>query len=117
MMKFKHLGHKIAVLRKEMGITQDELAQKTNLSRVIITKIENMQRTISIEDADSIAGALGLSLDTLLNFEKENKKEDESFVTAFKAKKECTPSQEKEIKKLELLFDALCLQEEIYKGE
>lgn len=116
-MKYKHLGHRISVLRKERNMTQEELAFKSNLNRLIITKIENMQRTTSIEEASSIAKAIGIGLDSLLDYEKENEDNDKSFVKAFKAKKKLTLEQEKEIKKFELLFDALCIQEQIYKGE
>lgn len=115
-MKFKNLGHRIAVLRKEMDLTQAELASKIGVSRPVMVKIENGQRIISLDEGEAISKALGISIDTLLNYEKKET-EERTFVKAFKSKGMINPQQEKEIRRFELLFDALCTQEIIYKGE
>ena len=115
-MKYQNLGHRIASLRKERKMTQQELADLVGISRPVMVKIENAQRIVSLEEGDEISKALGLSIDTLLDYDKiEN--EERSFVKAFKSKGRCSEQQEKEIRKFEMLFDALCIQEAIYRGE
>lgn len=115
-MRYLNLGNRIAVLRKERKMTQQELADKVGISRPVMVKIENAQRIISLDEGNAISVALGLSIDTLLDYDRvEN--EERSFVKAFKSKGQCGEEQEKEIRKYELLFDALCTQEVIYRGE
>ncbi len=113
-MRCKNLGERISRLRKEMGFTQDELAEQIGVSRPVMVKIENAQRTVSIDEGEEISKALGISINSLLDF--KNDTEEKSFFMAFKAKG-MDREQLKDIKRFELLFDALCTQEEIYKGE
>lgn len=112
---FNTIGEKIAVLRKEAGFTQAQLAEIINLSRPALVKIENSQRIISLEEGDAISKALGLSLDSLLMLES-NTRTERSFAMAFKTKG-MNEENLKEISKFELLFDALITQEQIFKGE
>ncbi len=109
------IGEKIAVLRKEAGFTQAQLAERINLSRPALVKIENSQRSISLEEGDAISKALGLSLDSLLVVEN-NDVPEKSFAMAFKMRG-MNEENLKEIAKFELLFDVLITQEKIYKGE
>ncbi|MEJ6949399.1 helix-turn-helix domain-containing protein [Natronospora cellulosivora (SeqCode)] len=113
-MRCKNLGERISKLRNEKGYTQAELAELIGVSRPVMVKIENAQRTVSLDEGEEISKALGISINTLLNFEKEE--EEKSFFMAFKAKG-MDDEQLKDIKRFEMLFDALCTQEEIYKGE
>ena len=46
---FKSLGDKIATLRKDIGMTQQQMAEKIGISRPSIVKIENSQRAISLD--------------------------------------------------------------------
>lgn len=115
-MKYLNLGHRISELRKEMELTQAELAQKIGVSRPVMVKIEKAQRVVSLDEGENISRAFGISIDTLMEFEKEQT-EKRSFVQAFKSKGEVSLNQEKEIKRFEILFDALCTQEIIYRGE
>lgn len=115
-MRYQNLGHRIEVLRRERKMTQQELADKVGISRPVMVKIENSQRTLSLDEGSAISAALGISIDTLLNYEKDEDSE-QSFVKAFKSKGQCNEDQEKEIRKFEMLFDALCTQEVIYRGE
>lgn len=115
-MKFNSLGHRIAILRKEAHLTQLELSKMIDVSRPVIVKIENNQRVISLNEGEAISRAFGISIDTLLNYEK-NETVNKTFVRAFKAKGRNNTRQEKEIRRFELLFDALCTQEIINKGE
>lgn len=113
-MKCKNLGERISILRKERGLTQAELAKQIGVSRPVMVKIENAQRTISLDEGEALSKAFGISLNTLLDYEED--KEEKSFFKAFKAKG-MDEDQLNEIKRFEMLYDALCTQEEIYKGE
>lgn len=114
MFKDLKLGDKIATLRKEAGLTQQQMAEKVGISRPSLVKIENSQRAISLEEGDVISKVLGISLDSLLN-EGNNHNEDRSFAKVFKAKG-MNDNNVAEIARFELLFDALITQEQIYRG-
>lgn len=55
-------------LRERLGLSQEELADQSGISRVYLSKIENMPNltTVSIGVAQRIAGALAVSLDLLI---------------------------------------------------
>ena len=79
-----------------------------------MVKIENAQRTVSLDEGEALSRALGIKLDSLLDYEENT--EEKSFFEAFKAKG-MDDDQLNDIKRFEMLFDALCTQKEIYKGE
>ena len=54
-------GHKIQKRRKELGITQEELADRVNLSRTHMGHIEQGRRSPSLEVINKIAKALRTS--------------------------------------------------------
>ncbi len=62
---YKRFGERIECLRKEKGLTQEQLAEKSNLHRAYFWDIEK-GRNISIKTAYNIARALGISLSELL---------------------------------------------------
>lgn len=64
---YKRLGERIEKLRKEKGLTQEELAEKAGLHRAYFWDIEQ-GRNISIKTAYVIAKALGVTLSELFNF-------------------------------------------------
>jgi transcriptional regulator with XRE-family HTH domain len=116
-MKFKYVGEAIGHLRKTQGLTQEELGKKVNLGRVVVAKIENNQRAISLEEAKDICYVLGIGMDTLFGYvEDESNEEDESFVMAFSSKG-ADEEELPEIRRIELLVEALFTQEQIYRGE
>ena len=106
----RNIGEVIGTLRKQQGVTQDDLGKLTELGRVVIAKIENYQRAVSLEEATRIARALSVEVDGLYGFiQNEEEEENETFVKAFKAKgmdSNCL----KEVKRIELLVDSLCTQ-------
>ncbi|NCO74713.1 MAG: helix-turn-helix transcriptional regulator [Cyanobacteria bacterium] len=59
--KFK-LGYLLAKTREESGISQEELAQKLNLSELIINQIENDLQDISMSILEKYAQILGKKL-------------------------------------------------------
>jgi len=107
------IGYKISALRKELGMTQQQLASKSGINSSSIVKIENAQQAISIDEGKAISKALGISLKTLL-FNGIEKIPSDSFVKAFELKGLSDKDLE-EVSKLELLFDALLVQREIYQ--
>ena len=67
---------RIKNLRKSRGLTQEQLAGKMNATSTYIVKIENGQRTGSIEFSVELANCFGVSLDyLLLGAEVVNKKQ------------------------------------------
>ena len=57
------IGKRIAEIRKEQGITQDELAERTGIQRSHITRIEAGKYSVGIDLLQKIADALGKDVD------------------------------------------------------
>lgn len=53
-------------IRKERGMTQQELGEKINLQRTQVGKLEKGQRSISVDTLLNLANALQVSVYTLL---------------------------------------------------
>jgi len=61
------IGQVIKLMRKEKGLSQEELAKKTSIDRTTIARVEcGMFRSLSVEKLEAIATALGMDLKTLL---------------------------------------------------
>ena len=71
-------GSRIRSLRKNRGLTQEQLAEKMNVSTPYIAKIENGKQTGPVELAVEFAEFFGVSLDYLLvgkgDFAEEQKR-------------------------------------------
>ncbi len=67
--RFIELGLTIAALRKIQGMSQEQLAEKANISRSHLSSIEapNIIRSFSLEVLYNIADALNISPGELLN--------------------------------------------------
>lgn len=63
---YQKLAKRIEQLRKQKGLTQEELAEKAGLHRAYFWDIEN-GRNISIKTAYNIARALGVKLSQLFD--------------------------------------------------
>lgn len=61
------LGKKIRELRLQKKLTQEELAYKSELDFSYINQIENGKRNPSVKAVESIAKALGVSVQTLMS--------------------------------------------------
>jgi len=61
-------GNRIRELRSVKGITQEDLAEQSGLSRQYIGDVERGARNISLVNIEKIAGAFDISLSELLNF-------------------------------------------------
>lgn len=61
------IGNKIKQLRNKQGLTQDELARKSDLPYTTLTKIEtNVITKPSIQTVMKIAAGLGIGVDGLM---------------------------------------------------
>jgi len=61
------IGDKIKLLRNKQGLTQDELARKSDLPYTTLTKIEtNVITKPSIQTVMKIATGLGIGVDDLM---------------------------------------------------
>lgn len=55
------LGQVIRAMRAEQGLTQEELAERAQLDRVFISMLERGKRRATLESAQALASALGLT--------------------------------------------------------
>lgn len=65
-------GQRFLRLRKEKGLTQDQIAQRVNISPQAVSKWENDVSSPDISILSDLADILGVSLDTLLGKESSN---------------------------------------------
>ena len=63
------VGERIREIRDEQGITQDQLAQRSGLSKGFLSDVENSKRNIGSQNLLQIANVLGASVDYLLQGE------------------------------------------------
>ena len=57
------IGIRITRLRKQMGLTQEELAQRAGLQRTHVSRIEAGKYAVTLETIQAIAEALGMTVD------------------------------------------------------
>jgi len=63
-MQLFEIGKKVRLLRKDIGLTQQQLAQKAGISRVTLGKFERGEMAaISVKTFDVILSALGHEID------------------------------------------------------
>jgi SOS-response transcriptional repressor LexA len=60
------IGKRIREMRKARGWTQDELEERSGISRNFISLVENNRKGISVANIERIAEALGISISQLL---------------------------------------------------
>jgi len=61
-------GKNISKLRKERKLSQEELAQKSDLHRTHIGMIERAERNITLLNIQKLANGLEMSIDELFRF-------------------------------------------------
>ncbi len=69
MNKQHHIAKKISNLRKESGMSQEELGKKVSLSRVAVSDIENDKRTVSALELSKISEVFQIHIDYFFNNE------------------------------------------------
>lgn len=113
------LGDKIKKLRKEMGMTQQELAKSINVSRSTIGMIEANKQGTSNETLLKLAKVLNTTVENLLSdtddkkdIPKENKSYKEKEIDTIAAHLEDKNLTPKKVKLLKDYIDALFDDEE-----
>lgn len=66
--EYKKLGLNIAYYRKEQGLSQMQLADKIDISRTHMSRIENNDCAVSLDVIFSIAKALNVTVAKLFEF-------------------------------------------------
>ena len=74
-----NFGEKLKLLRTKHELSQEELAEKLNVSRQAITKWENQNGMPDIENLKSIGRTFDVTIDSLICDEKEIESTDENF--------------------------------------
>jgi transcriptional regulator with XRE-family HTH domain len=62
----KTFGTNVQKIRKQKGLSQEELAKKCRLHRTYIGGIERGERNVSLINLKKIATALGVKIDDLI---------------------------------------------------
>lgn len=65
------VGERVRRRRNELGLKQDELAQKAGISKSFLSDLENGKRSLGAETLLDLSRAMGLSLDYLMTGEGE----------------------------------------------
>lgn len=65
---YQKLGNKIQKLRKLTGLTQEQFAERINISRTHMGHIEQGRKKASLELLQKIAKALGVKVKDLIPF-------------------------------------------------
>lgn len=63
---YEEMGQRIRSLRKQLRLTQDELARRVGLTRTSITNIENGNQTVPVHVVYELSKALGTTPTVLL---------------------------------------------------
>jgi len=66
--KIYNLGRKIFTKRRELKYSQNTLAEKLNISREHLAKIETAKRTVSLDLLIEIADTLNVKVRDLIDF-------------------------------------------------
>lgn len=66
--KIYNLGRNIFARRKELGLSQNALAEKLDISREHLAKIETAKRTVSLDLLIDIANELHVKVKDLIDF-------------------------------------------------
>ena len=78
----KDIGHRIAMIRKQRGLNQDELAELSTLSRISIARYETGRIEPGAQAIKRIADALEVSTDVLLGRSEEEQDSKEQPSTS-----------------------------------
>ncbi|HOV79738.1 MAG TPA: helix-turn-helix transcriptional regulator [Bacillota bacterium] len=87
-LNYRLLGEKIKKMRLNKGLTQEALAEQTNLSAPYIGQIERGERKLSVETLVQIGNSLGASFDYLLQSDPRPKHDAalDELLAAFKGR-------------------------------
>lgn len=74
------IARRIKAARKQAGLTQEQLAEKIDISTNAVAKLENNLMTASLQTLVNIANALGIGMDYLLCESYPTNQEDNTDV-------------------------------------
>jgi len=77
----KRLGNRIRQLRNRAGITQAQLAERVDISPEFMSRLERGLKAPSLDSADKIAHALGITLSELFDFQEARGGEKEELLS------------------------------------
>jgi transcriptional regulator with XRE-family HTH domain len=63
----RQFGNRVRVLRRRLGISQEELASRANIHRTYVGGIERGERNVSLKNIHRIAKALGVAAKRLFD--------------------------------------------------
>lgn len=69
----KQFGKRLQSLRRQAGLTQEQLAEQTEISVDFLSLVERGINAPSFENLEKIAKALGVSVQELFEFENTSK--------------------------------------------
>lgn len=75
----KNLGKRIKEIRLELGFTQEQLADKLNISAKSLSQIETGNNFVSAETLESLCNVLEIKPKTLFDFDKYEQSEKNIF--------------------------------------
>ena len=102
---YSAIGKRIALIRKQNGITQEQLAEKAELSNVYISHIENSRSIPSLETLMKLCSALDITPDEVLLGTKQDM---ENYLQSDIQKKLilCTPKERRMVSRfIDLLLE------------
>jgi len=73
------LGERIRARRLERGWTQDELAERSRISKGFLSDLENSKRGVNADKLLDVARVLGVSIDFLMTGSEEERAAAESI--------------------------------------
>lgn len=74
------LGDRIRNIRRERGLSQEELAHLSSLHSTYIGQIERGEKNITIESLEKVTNALNISLDELFRYIEPSYKDSDKFI-------------------------------------
>lgn len=97
------IGNRISERRKQLGFTQELIAEKMNVSVQMVSNLERGNKAIKIENLLKVSDILGVSTDYILKG-RYNDKDFETIVSKL------SNLNERDLKMIEMLID-YCLNE------
>ncbi|AIQ37197.1 hypothetical protein R50345_22690 [Paenibacillus sp. FSL R5-0345] len=74
------VGARVRELRKEKGMSQEELAHAANLHPTYIGKLERGERNMSVESLEKTTKALGITLEQLFKYIQPSNQDEDSNI-------------------------------------
>lgn len=76
------VGERVRSRRLELGLTQNDLAEKAGISKSFLSDVECGRRSIGAENLLDLGRAMGVSLDFLMTGESSGEHEDKEIPAA-----------------------------------